>query len=111
MCAGITGVCKSEVSVEDCIECSTRYVLLFFYSSLLALPFMLVANDECMTHEVLHLCIVYDWCFSVLLFTKNDYFFMVYILVVVVGNLAILHYVNGLSFIRLDDEEEKEKMD
>lgn len=36
---------------------------------------------------------------------------MVYILVVVVGNLAILHYVNGLSFIRLDDEEEKEKMD
>ena len=45
------------------------------------------------------------------MFTSSDSLFMLYSMVVVVGNHAILHYVNGLSFIRLEDDEEKVKTD
>ena len=58
--------------------------------------------------------VVLDWCFDVLLFVKNDYLFLLFLEVVVVGNHAILHYVNGITFIHFDDEDEeevKEKMD
>ena len=57
--------------------------------------------------------IVLDWCFDTLLFVKNDPLFLLFFEVVIAGNLAILHYVNGITFIHFDDDEEetKEKTD
>lgn len=58
--------------------------------------------------------IVLDWCFDTLLFVKNDPLFLLFFEVVIAGNLAILHYVNGITFIHFDDdddEETKEKTD
>lgn len=43
-----------------------------------------------------------------LLFVKNDPLFLLFFEVVIAGNLAILHYVNGITFIHFDDDEEKE---
>ena len=45
------------------------------------------------------------------MFTQEDPMFLLYSMVVCVANLAILHYVNGLQFVRLGEEEEKVKMD
>lgn len=55
--------------------------------------------------------VVYDWSFGTLMLTQEDPMFLLYSMVVVVANLAILHYVNGVQFVLLDDEEEKVKMD
>ena len=57
--------------------------------------------------------IVLDWCLDTLLFVKNDPLFLLFFEVVIAGNLAILHYVNGITFIHFDDDEEetKEKTD
>ena len=57
--------------------------------------------------------IVLDWCFDTLLFVKNDPLFLLFFDVVIAGNLAILHYVNGITFIHFDDDDEetKEKTD
>ena len=57
--------------------------------------------------------IVLDWCFDTLLFVKNDPLSLLFFEVVIAGNLAILHYVNGITFIHFDDDDEetKEKTD
>lgn len=44
--------------------------------------------------------------------TRSDPLYAFYLLVVVVADHAILHYINGMTLVKLDDEEEvKEKSD
>mgnify|MGYP007107755688 FL=1 len=46
-----------------------------------------------------------------MLLTREDFLYPLYFLFVVVADHAILHYINGMTLVKLDDEEVKEKTD
>ena len=46
-----------------------------------------------------------------MLLTREDPLYPLYFLFVVVADHAILHYINGMTLVKLDDEEVKEKTD
>ncbi|KAK8796186.1 hypothetical protein WA171_004148 [Blastocystis sp. BT1] len=79
-----------------------RYVLLLIYSALLAIPFILIINDDFV-----------QWMGDLVALMIDDSWLFCYLMIVVVADLAILHYVNGVSFLAEEEsqEEVKEKMD
>ena len=89
---------------------SARYVLLMVYSALLSLPFMLMFSSSCAC-PLLSSRVVGEWCAGVMLLTREDPLYPLYFLFVVVADHAILHYINGMTLVKLDDEEVKEKTD
>ena len=48
---------------------------------------------------------------GVMFLTRSDPLYAFYLLVVVVADHAILHYINGMTLVKLDDEDVKEKSD
>ncbi|OAO16323.1 hypothetical protein AV274_1945, partial [Blastocystis sp. ATCC 50177/Nand II] len=55
--------------------------------------------------------VVGEWCAGAMLLTREDPLYPLYFLFVVVADHAILHYINGMTLVKLDDEEVKEKTD
>ena len=55
--------------------------------------------------------VVGEWCAGVMLLTREDPLYPLYFLFVVVADHAILHYLNGMTLVKVDDEEGKEKPD
>ena len=94
------------------LRISIRYVLLLIYSALLAIPFILIINDDC-KNDKKNWYVVVQWMGDLVALMIDDSWLFCYLMIVVVADLAILHYVNGVSFLAEEEsqEEVKEKMD